>query len=122
MEELAAEMRRRFGEDEQARLIVMLSVSPGKRRRGLPEVLRSLPGFERAIVTRHTSRVAADPREVADELTSAGVDVRVVEDPAAATARAFASAAEAAGRVLAFGSSHLVGEVRRRLAPTPAQE
>ena len=113
--ELAAEMSRRRPDLGEGGLVVLFSVSPGKRRDELAAILRSLPGFAGAIVTRHMARPAADPREVAAELAAAGLAVRMVESSADAVASAFASARALNGRVLAFGSAHLVGELRRHL-------
>jgi dihydrofolate synthase/folylpolyglutamate synthase len=113
-EELAAEMSRRFGGADAVPLTALVSVSPGKRREGLAAALRSMPGFEDAIVTRHAALPAVDPGEVAGELRLAGVDAQAVEDSVAAAALAFERAASREGRVVVFGSTYLVADVRHQ--------
>lgn len=113
--ELAAELRRRASEAEGMPMVALVSVSPGKRRERLAEALRSVPGLREAIVTSHTARPAAEPREIAAELRAGGLEAGVAEPAAEAAELAFARAREAGGRVLVCGSSHLVGELRPRL-------
>jgi hypothetical protein len=71
------------------------------------------------LVTRHTPLPAADPRRVAAELAGAGLDAEAVEPPAAAASAAFDRAGRLGGSVLAFGSTHLVGDLRRWLRDGP---
>lgn len=96
-------------------LVAVFSVSPSKDRENLPAALRSLPGLDGVIVTRHTALPAADPEPVASELLRAGVEAVAIEDVAAAVGSAFDRAAGSGGRVVVFGSTHLVGEVRALL-------
>lgn len=117
---LAAELRLSSGGQPRRRPIVaLLSISPDKRRESLPEALRSLPGLDSALVTRHTALPAADPAPIAAELRRAGVEATPVADVAEALDRASARAAELEGRVLVLGSTHLVGEVRGLLGLPP---
>jgi dihydrofolate synthase/folylpolyglutamate synthase len=111
--ELGEELERSGGSGP---LIAVFSVSPGKDREGLPAALGSLPGLDGVIVTRHTALPAADPELVASELLRAGVEAVAVEDVATAARRAFDRAAGDGGRVVFFGSTHLVGEVRALLS------
>jgi dihydrofolate synthase/folylpolyglutamate synthase len=96
-------------------LVAVFSVSPGKGREGLPAALRSFPNLDGVIVTRHTALPAADPELVASELLRAGVEAVAVEDVPTAARHAFDRAAGNGGRVVFFGSTHLVGEVRALL-------
>jgi dihydrofolate synthase/folylpolyglutamate synthase len=114
--ELALEASRRFAGPDRVPLTALISVSPGKLREGLPDALRSLPGFELAVATRHSALAAADPGAVAAELRRAGLEASAVEGVAPALAAAFERAARSAGRVIVFGSTHLVGEVRPLLS------
>jgi dihydrofolate synthase / folylpolyglutamate synthase len=114
---LALELRRRFGAPPEAPpYLALISVSPDKRRDGLAAVLQSIPGLEGAIVTRHTALPAEDPLRLAEELTLAGLDAPVVEEVDGATRLAFERARSSGSRVLVFGSTHLVADVRRWLS------
>ena len=118
---LAVELRRQFGvPPETPPYTALVSVSPAKRREGLADALLSVPGLEAAIVTRHTAMPAEDPQLVAEEFKLAGLDARAVEDVGSATALAFERARDSYGRVLVFGSTHLVGDVRRWLSRVAA--
>lgn len=114
---LAAELERwPISSREGVPTLAVISISPGKQRQGLPAALRSLPDLEEVIVTRHTSLPAADPDAVAAELRSANsLKVTTAEDVASACRRAFEQAGRADGGVLVFGSTYLVGDVRRLL-------
>jgi dihydrofolate synthase / folylpolyglutamate synthase len=112
----AFELHRQFGPRPEAPpYTALFSVSPDKSREGLPDVLRSIPGLEAVIVTRHTALPAADPHLVARELTLAGVPSEAVEDVAVATRLALERARRDCTRLVVFGSAYLVGEVRARL-------
>ncbi len=112
----AFELQRQFGAGPEALpYTALFSVSPDKNREGLPDVLRSIPGLEAVTVTRHTALPAEDPHLVAGELQLAGIESNAVEDVAAATALAFERADKGETRLLVFGSTHLVGDVRRWL-------
>jgi dihydrofolate synthase / folylpolyglutamate synthase len=113
---LAFELRRQFGDSlETFPYTVLVSVSPSKRRDGLAAALNTIPRLESLIVTRHTGMPAEDPRRLAEELTAAGLEARPVEDVDAAAAMAFERGRTLEERVLVFGSTHLVGDVRRWL-------
>lgn len=113
---LASEVRRGTGRLDGRPLTALVSVSPGKRRDALAEVLESLPAIERAVVTRHTALPAADPETVAGEIRRrTGVDSIAIEEVDAAIALAFDRARVAGGGVVVFGSTYLVADVRRRL-------
>lgn len=112
--QLAFELQRWFGSGpETLPYTALFSVSPDKSREGLADVLRSIPGLETAIVTRHTGPPAEDPHLVAGELASAGIDSKAVEGVGVAVDAAFERARERETRLLAFGSTYLVGDVRR---------
>jgi dihydrofolate synthase/folylpolyglutamate synthase len=112
---LVFELRRMFGEPPEAPpYVALVSVSPAKRREGLADALCAIPGMESVIATRHTALPAEDPQRLAEEFSLAGLDACAVEDVDAAVALAFERASES-GRVLALGSIHLVGDVRRWL-------
>ncbi len=110
---LAAELRRR---PPAGPTTILFSVSPGKRREGLVPALRSMPALGTAIVTRHTPLPAENPERVAGELGRAGLEASAVDDFDAAARLAFERAGRNGGGVLVFGSTHLVGDVRRWLA------
>lgn len=113
----AFELQRQFGSRPEALpYTALFSVSPGKSREGLPDVLRSIPGLEAVIVTRHTVPPAEDPHRVAEELALAGIESHVVESVDAATDFAFECARRDETRLLVFGSTHLVGDVHRWLS------
>jgi dihydrofolate synthase/folylpolyglutamate synthase len=116
---LAAELAARSRDLGPAPSVALISVSPGKRRAGLTEALRALPGLSEVIVTGHESMPAEDAGRVAGELATAGLSARAVEGVENAVAFAFRSAAAVGGRVVVFGSTHLVGEVRDLLRHTP---
>ena len=120
---LAVELRRQWGVPPEALpYVALVSVSPAKRREGLAGVLHSMPGLDAVIATRHTALPAEDPEVVAEELRLAGLDARAVDDVAAATSLAFERAKGSGGRVLVFGSTHLVGDVRRLLAASSGSD
>lgn len=113
---LAFELRRQFGDPPEAPpYVALVSVSPAKRRDDLADVLASIPGLASVIATRHTALPAEDPRRLAEELAPAGLDASAIEDVDKAAAAAFERAAAADARVLVFGSTHLVGDLRRWL-------
>ncbi len=99
-------------EGSEEPLVAVVSVSPGKERGAMASVLASLPRLASAIATRHTALPAVDPQVLAAELGAAGLAVEAVGDPAAAFRTALERARDLRGRVLCFGSTHLVGEVR----------
>jgi dihydrofolate synthase / folylpolyglutamate synthase len=99
---------------------VLFSVSPGKDREELPDVLRSIPGLETAIVTAHTALPAEDPHLIAAELADTGIEIGVVEYVDAAIEAAFERARREETRLLVFGSTHLVADVRRWLSTVGA--
>lgn len=111
-EELGAELSRRAADLGSGPVIALISLSAGKRRDGLAGALRSVPGLKETIVTRHSALAAEAPATVADELSRAGLPARTVEDVGEAIPLAFDLARCSAGRVVAFGSTHLVGDVR----------
>ena len=118
--ELARELRRQpLGAGAGAPLTALFSVSPKKDRAGLVEALRSVPNLRSVLVTRHLARPAEDPAKVAEELRRGGLEAEAVEDVAAATSRAFASAGRRRGGVLAFGSAYLIAAVMDVLRVTP---
>lgn len=114
---LAAELERLpIAGPDPVPIVAVVSVSPGKRRDGLPVALRSLPGLEQVIVTRHASLPAADPDLVAGELRRAGgLEPEAIEDLGEASRHAFERARRLGGGVLFCGSTYLIGEVRRLL-------
>jgi dihydrofolate synthase / folylpolyglutamate synthase len=114
---LVAELSRRpVAGRERAPVTALISVSPDKQRQGLPAVLESLPDLDEAIVTRHTPLPAVDPEVLAGELRGAGErEVTPCEDVAEACRLAFERARRSGGGVLVFGSTYLVGDVRRLL-------
>ncbi len=114
---LATELERQpVADTSRAPVVAVVSVSPGKRREGLSAALRLLPGLKRVIVTRHTSLPAADPETVAGELRRAkGLKPEAVDDLDVARRHAFELARQSEGGVLFFGSTHLIGDVRRLL-------
>jgi dihydrofolate synthase / folylpolyglutamate synthase len=110
---LAAELSRPSGvEGGSGPIVALLSVSPEKHREDLPGALRALPDLHSAVVTRHTALPAEDPRQIAAELSEGGIEATAVDDAEEAVDLAFARAAGLGGKVLVFGSTHLVGEVR----------
>jgi dihydrofolate synthase / folylpolyglutamate synthase len=113
--ELARELRRRASDLGDRPPVALVSVAAGKRRDALPEALLSMPRLAGAIATRHTTLPAADPDSVAGEIRIKGIEVVAIEDVEAAIEAAFERARQLGGMVLVFGSTHLVGEVRRRL-------
>jgi dihydrofolate synthase / folylpolyglutamate synthase len=119
--ELARELRFRADDLGNRPLVALVSVAAEKRRGALPEALLSMPRLASAVTTRHTALPAADPGAVASEIRGRGIDVTAVEDVEEATTEAFERARRLGGTVLVFGSTHLVGEVRRGLGlPAPS--
>jgi dihydrofolate synthase/folylpolyglutamate synthase len=111
---LAAELSARSRDLGPAPSVALISVSPGKRRDGLAAALQAMPDLRETIVTSHESMPAEDAGRVAEELAAAGLSSRAVDGVEDAVALAFRSAAAVNGRVVVFGSTHLVGEVRER--------
>jgi folylpolyglutamate synthase/dihydropteroate synthase len=97
-------------------LTVLIAVSPGKRTGRLADALESLPALARVIVTRSESMPALEPEGLAASLAGIGVETVAIEDLGAAVGAAFEHARLTRGAVLVFGSTHLVGAVRPRLA------
>jgi dihydrofolate synthase/folylpolyglutamate synthase len=115
--QLAAEVARRPPGRGAGPLIALVSVSPDKDRGALAEAVGSLPNLDSVVATRHLELPAVEPDVLAADLRRAGLDVEVAEDPLAAVLLAFERARELGGGVVVLGSTHLVGEVRRRLVP-----
>jgi dihydrofolate synthase/folylpolyglutamate synthase len=113
---LAAELSARSRDLGPGPSVALISVSPDKRRGGLAAALRAMPDLREAIVTSHESMPAEDAGRVAAELAAAGLSARAVDGVEDAVALAFSRAAAIDGRVVVFGSTHLVGEVRDRLS------
>lgn len=114
--ELGAELTRRSGELGGKPWTALVSVSPGKRSEVLPEALESIPLVTEAIVTRHTMLPAADPEPIAAEIgRRRGLNATAVDAVEEAIPLAFERAGQRNGGVLAFGSSHLVGDAMRWL-------
>jgi dihydrofolate synthase / folylpolyglutamate synthase len=115
--QLAAELDREplGGGDDP--LVAMVSLSPDKDRGALLRALGSLPRLDSVVVTRHLELPAVDPEVLAGELRPVGFEVRVAVDPSTAVSQAFGRARDLGGGVAVLGSTHLVGEVRRRLVP-----
>jgi dihydrofolate synthase / folylpolyglutamate synthase len=100
------------------RLLAVVSLSPDKPRRALAEALRSLPGLEGVIATRHSELAAVDPGALAAELRGHGLEVAVEEAPGLAIERAFERARALEAGVVVFGSTHLAADALR-LLPGP---
>jgi len=113
---LSEELSRRAADLGEMPAVALLSVSPDKRREGLAAALRAMPGLREAIVTSHESMPAEDAGRVAAELTAAGLPARAVNGVGSALELALRDAAAIGARVVVFGSSHLVGEVRVQLS------
>lgn len=103
-------------------LVAVVSVSPDKDRGALAAAIGALPQLGSVVATRHLELPAVAPDVLAADLRRAGLDVAVAEDPSQAVSLAFAQARELGGRVVLLGSTHLAGEVRRRLAPDQAPD
>lgn len=95
---------------------VLFSVSPGKRREGLAEALRAVPGLASVIVTRHRARPAEDPVTVMEELRDHGLEAEAVEGVASAVSLAFAAARRDHGGVVVFGSTYLLADLEGLLS------
>ncbi len=111
---LAAELARRPLGDGP--LVALASVSPDKDRSALAEAIGSLPRLDSVVATRHLELPAVEPDDLSADLRRAGLGVRAAPGPAKAVSLAFDQAGELGGGVVVLGSTHLAGEVRRRLA------
>lgn len=115
-QELVAELTRHplAGPDP---LVALVSVSPDKDRGALTEAIGSLPELDSVVATRHLELPAVEPDVLATDLRRAGLEVGMAADPSTAISLAFERARELSGGVVVLGSTHLVGEVRKRLVP-----
>lgn len=117
---LRAELERHPLAGDGGVLVPLVSLSPDKDRGALVRELASMPRLGPVVATRHLELPAVEPALLAAALREGGLEVEVAEDPAAAVSLAFERARGLGGAVVVFGSTHLAGEVRRRL--TSAQE
>lgn len=113
--DLAVELGRRPPGGGDNPLVAVVSLSPDKDRGALARALALLPRLHSVVATRHIELPAVDPAVLAGALREAGLETSVAEDPARAMSLAFGRAHGLRAGIVVLGSTHLAGEVRRRL-------